>query len=377
MDKLKFLQYTCMVFCLWFPASEVFGCSCATQEKPLETYVKENGFIAYVKIIRVEILSAEEQKRISEYEGIGQAARLVYQVKEIFKGDSATVLYAGSINTSCDMDISPGSEWIFFTNKNKRGASFTGFCNKWFFMREADGKQTFGYDYGMDAMRNMRKILHLKNDAKLNGNKLNYYITGEKESLTRYKKGLMDGERTLYYRNGTIRGKARFRKGLKEGEEKEFTVNSQLISSCLYVKNTRVQRKEWYDTFMVERRRNMIFEMDHLPHKNESVDEMLKLYPHGVQLKSESYEDPVLRKDSIRTYNWNGSLESCAIYDANNGIHRKYEYHPNGKIALEIVSRISDRWEEEKKWNADGKLISHKIWSKNKYLGEQLPQENQ
>ncbi len=377
MDKLKYVLFTCIVFYLCFCTSEAFGCSCINQEKPLETYVKENSFIAHVKIIRIEILSDEEQKKISEFEGFGQVAKLVYQVKEMFKGDSATMLYEGSINTSCDMGIRAGSEWIFFTTQNKKGANLTDFCGKWFFMREADGKQAFGYDYGMDAIRNMRKILHLSSDVKLNGNKLNYYITGEKESLTHYKKGFLDGERILFYTNGKIREQVRFREGLKQGQEKIFSDNGQLIRSCLYVKNTRIQSKEWYDTSMDEKRRYMIFEMDHLPHVHESVDDMLKLYPLGVQLKYESYEDPVRRRDSIRTYRWNGSLLSYEIYDVENGIHKRYEYHYNGKTAVEIFGRKSDQWEEERRWDAEGKLISHKTWSKHKYLGEHVLKENQ
>lgn len=350
------------------------ACSCSGRQQPLKDIVESSNFVAYVKVIRKEPVTTADTGRLKTSHDLNLMTRIVYQVKEMFKGDSTFFLYEWGINTSCDMGITVGSEWIFFGSGKEPATSSVSYCGKWIRMRSAGGQQDYSYNSGMQTLKELRELMHLPPKPVKDGKFVYYYTNGKKESESFYRNDKLEKEQVLYYHNGIIRAVHHFKDGVPDGQQKEFALSGQLLSDTWYSKNEWVSRKEWFDTSFSERRWYLLMTMDRLPRGREDLDTMLNRYKIPIQLRSEFVYHVEEGKSTMRIYKWNGVLEQLNIEDRRNNTWQSYRYHPNGKISEENFNRRNDEWEENKAWDAEGKLIKHKTWQKGKYLGDKVQQ---
>lgn len=88
------------------------ACSCSYDNKPIDsTIVKSYEFIALVKI------TADRDHPKPQKNALGTTGLLTFQIKELFKGQPINQLVEEMKNTSCDLGISIGEEWVVFGKK--------------------------------------------------------------------------------------------------------------------------------------------------------------------------------------------------------------------------------------------------------------------
>lgn len=86
------------------------ACRCSFSETEIDSAVVKS----YVFIALATITDVQDDKKPLEGAGNTLVGQLTIHIKELFKGDPVDQLFERDKNTSCDLGISTGEEWVLF-----------------------------------------------------------------------------------------------------------------------------------------------------------------------------------------------------------------------------------------------------------------------
>ncbi len=168
-----------------------------------------------------------------------------FKVLELFKGQAVEQLIETSRNSSCDLGILKGQEWVLFARR-ENGELQIGPCDWNVMYRNQRGEKDWLYQRGFDVLDKLRELFQRPAPV---ADSISFYKSGKKEQEAQYKNGLLQGERKTWYADGKLCGIERFSNGLPEGRSEWYYPSGQLFREEYYHagKNRNVTRT-YYDT---------------------------------------------------------------------------------------------------------------------------------
>ena len=355
---------------LLYYALPTHACICET--RPLEESIKKASFIAHVKIT-YEPKKIDTSLRLDKtWIPLSHSVVRTIQIIELFKGDSVKKLTEYGVNSSCELGLYPGQEWIVFAYYDQGNKIYSvSACSASRQLRNAQGEQGLGYWSGdQSILQFLRKYFDHTSGTKYDSGKFkSYYANGQIEWEASYTNSQLDGNRKIYFANGVLWQNENYKGGEKEGVQQRYARSGQLLDETNYIAGKIDRVTYWHDTSYFERSMAIMFESFSTDkRKNDSI---LLANPPVIQKSIEAFYYPDGSYYS-KKYSRTGWLEQELFRYDSSGTNITCGYDQSGKLIHEaIITKYNDHT-TEKKWNEKGDLISHKEWENGKFLGDKL-----
>lgn len=283
--------------------------NCAEMEK--------YAFIAHVKILDSKIVRKAEK-------GNGALGQLKIEILELFKGSARTEIYETGKETSCEMGIFVGQEWVLFGYEYK-GEIYIGACNHDFKYKEKDGYREWQYPNASLLIKKLQKVYDHEVPIFTNQIRKEYYSNGQLEVIEQYKNGMLEGERKIWYPNGQLMCSEFYQNGSRDGHSQWYYKTGLIKEDAFYDKGKNIDsRRCYYDTTFD--RRFYDIELN-----TKSLDSMEVIF-HRIQVSLfqvyNKQGDLILH----RLYDQSGRIDFEKLYDPRRKFFTQITYHPNGKI---------------------------------------------
>lgn len=288
--------------------------------------LKEYDFIAHVKI-----LDDQDYKKPSknEYTTIGQ---LTIDILELFKGEKTNQVLEYSKNSSCDIGVSKGEEWILF-GKNINGKISIFACDRNERYKEIDEQRDWKYGRGFYELKQLRKLYEHPTHKFLNENRREYYSNGKIEIEESYVNGKLNGERNIWYPNGTLFCKQNYLNDTLDGKSEWFYPSGQIYDEDFYLKGRPCNVSRLYFDSTIEQSWKRILIADF--YKSE---DSLKFVYNRVQPQYEIVFDSYGRAIISREYTRLGKIHREETIDPDRKFSIVIYYHDNGSISSIMYS---------------------------------------
>jgi antitoxin component YwqK of YwqJK toxin-antitoxin module len=342
------------------------ACLC---DPPDYLYLDSSELKEYDFIARVRIINAYDFKTPSEYN------YLSIQVLELFKGKTISKIFESHKNSSCDLGISDGEEWIIFCKK-KNGRIFQEVCDRFQKIRESDGQRINGYDIDINPLWNLRKFYGHKEKKLINGTHKEFYANGKIEIEEQYLNGIKEGVCKMWYPSGQVLRIDTFVNGKLSGISRSWHLNGALQSSGFYINGKLEGKKE--DFFPSGQISSIIYS------KNNKFYNIYRTY-FDTTIHESSFSHLLsenTNQDSLDLIYKKIQIQHEWVYNINGEILIKREYFRNGKLKEEetfledINFRIMTTYQENGNiltigYKKDGKSYGHYQWFDKNGLPEQ------
>jgi hypothetical protein len=303
----------------------ILGCVCgggAGFQEFTPAMREEYDHIALVKILTFEPFAhpklTEEEKKFAA----GTFARFTVQYIEHFKGDKRTEFLLSSYNTSCDIGLRAGQEWIIMA-KESRGYATVFPCEYSKQFRDENGVRDWLYGTGFKLLTNLEKM-YKKPVVKKNGKEEGHYPNGQLEYSLTYVKGQLHGERQIWHPNGKLWGQQYFNHGKQEGKSTWWFASGYVYSESRYLDGHEIDTtRNWFEPDGLFQPRSY-FEIEdpfsdvHLP-----VDSLIKL--HSTR-----------QLYSYFVYDSTGQMREDKYYDRSGRLAWETQYFPEQKMYCTI-----------------------------------------
>jgi antitoxin component YwqK of YwqJK toxin-antitoxin module len=302
-----------LLLLLLVSSAKAFACSCEGPGK-FQTLadLKQYDFIG-----RVKIVNDHDGEAPSNPNGFS-VDKVDIQVLELFKGKVTNEIYETGKNTSCNMGLSTGEEWIFFAYKSN-GKLVVSSCDRDIIYRQADGQREWEYQSAFNEIKKLRQLYGIQEKKFVNGKHIEYYENGKIEIEENFENEKRVGERKTWYPSGILKSKKFFVNDSLHGKLERYYASGQLEELGFF------QRGKPYN---VHRR------------YNDTTD-----FPDHWYKWRDNYE---LIKDSLMKEHKRLSLSQELVFNekGENIIYRKYDHlgilqreritHPETKTITEI-----------------------------------------
>lgn len=211
-----------LLLLLIISSAKAFACSCVFIQ-PFQTLddLKGYEFIAHVKIVN-------DHDNVAPSNPSGYSVDKVdIQVLELFKGKITNEIYQTDKNTSCNMGISTGEEWIFFGVRSNGKLVVTA-CDYNQIYRRADGQRDWEYQRRFREIKLLRELFGVPEKKYVNGKHTEYYENGQIEIEENYENEKRVGERKIWYPNGVLTSKKFFVNDSLDGKLERYYPSGQL-----------------------------------------------------------------------------------------------------------------------------------------------------
>ncbi len=282
------------------------------------------------------------------------------EIMELFKGGKETLINEPLVNSSCDLGINAGEQWLFFGSKGKNKIGIHP-CNYNVKYRDTSGLRNWQYFRGIDRLDVLRKLFYPdKFIPRIDTVK---YDNGLPEIVQHFKDGNLQGERQIFYPTGQLYVKEKFNKGERVDYRKVYSTAGQLIYDVRYDGARAKTRRSYYDIFELKRwipieaRINKvtgeIYDADD-PRAKRALDSISRSlaatrpslqyktkfsrhgrsyisYGYNQQGKITNYSNVNSRKKVAEMYHYNddGSIQTYQRLDAVNNQEIEHDYHLN------------------------------------------------
>lgn len=216
-----------------------FACSCSTPPLTAAS-LGSHDYVALVKI--KEQLPFDETK----YKNLDRFTLIQYEVLideiVLFKGVSLQKIsvdgappQSKTIRTSCDIDVSPGQEWIVIANSRPDGSVSIHMCGNSMRYKHKGGfiNWQFGGTKGLLFINEVFPNSQLAGIKDLEKPGLNY-PNGQVKRTVSYKNKKKDGTAVYYYPDGTIYGRVHYKKDSLNGQSVWYDKLGQIQSKATY-----------------------------------------------------------------------------------------------------------------------------------------------
>jgi antitoxin component YwqK of YwqJK toxin-antitoxin module len=361
------LVHICMSF-----AMQSYGCRCL-DTRSIEENIKLYAFIAHVKITARTVENDTVREGDKVRVRFDHEADLKFEIVEMFKGDPLAVIKEEGVNSSCEVGIYAGEEWILFAWYNPETQLYSiGGCSPSRRIKNSNGERGTDWAWNQQSglLTGLQKLFgHPSSEPLYDGGIYrSFYPNGSIEWEAAYTDNQLHGSRKVYFANGVLWKEEHFKNGIIDGLQKTYSRSGQLKNELNYSMGEIIHSAYWYDTSYTERRMRVFAEFM-VPRMN--IDSVLITRPVTIQKSSEGFNDIKEGLHRSRTYSEKGELTS-ENFSYNSGAIRVNCRYKDDRLEFEGIYNKTGDHTIEKKWNEKGELISLKEWINGKYMGEQI-----
>ncbi len=320
---MKFAHFP--VILLLFLSQPIWACVCgggAGFREFAPSMREDYDHIALVKILTFEPFEhpklTEEEKKYHA----GYYARFTVQYLEHFKGDKRTEFLLSSFNTSCDIGLRAGQEWIIMA-KDDRGYATVFPCEYSKQFRDEYGVRDWQYESGFRLVANLEKM-YKKPVVKKNGKEEGHYPNGQLEYSLTYEKGKLHGERQIWHPNGKLWGQQYYNHGKQEGKSTWWFNSGYVYSESQYLDGHEIDTtRNWYEPDGLFQPRSYFEAVDPFSDEHLPVDSLIKLHStHQLY--------------SYFVYDSTGQMREHKNYDRSGRLAWETQYFPERKMYCTI-----------------------------------------
>lgn len=288
--------------------------------------LEEYDFIAHVKI-----LDDQDYKKPTE-NNFGYIGLLSIQIIELFKGKAIEVVLEYSKNTSCDIGVSKGEEWILFGRTTNDKIAIVA-CDRNEKYKKMNELRDWKYGSGFYELRQLRKLYQHPVTKYENEKHIELYSNGQKEIEETYVNGKLNGERKIWYPNGVLFCKQYYINDSLDGKSEWFYPSSQIYDEDYYLKGKPCNvSRLYYDSTIEQSWKKMLIEDFY------KTEDSLNFVYHRVQPLYETVYDSYGRAIISRTYTRLGKIQREVTIDPDRKFRVVIHYHDNGVISSIMYS---------------------------------------
>lgn len=353
----KTLKSCCFILTIMLVCARTnaIACTCIGSNGRIRSLDELTGytFIALVKI------TAETVNPFSDSTQF-RTAKLAFKVIEKLKGKDIRELTEYDIQSSCDMGIQVGDEWVLFATERDGKISISA-CNRNVRYRDKDGVRDWHFRRGIEELEDLRKLYDRNQKRKLDGVEEQYYPDGKLEVETTYKDGLKNGEHTVYHRNGRIWGRQIFVNDSLQGKSEWFFPSGQLDDQKFYRKGNLVNKSRvYFDTSLTDQRKKYLIREFY-----ETEDSLRKAYSH-IQIWLEALYDANGQIISSREYSRSGKIDHEYFYHREDSHYTVVYYHENGQVkSIGQFKNYTKPYGRSQAYDPDGNPVNGKDYDEN------------
>lgn len=318
-----------LFFALVFWGQESKACTCSNSSLTIDSLAQLKGysFIAHVRVTNEEDFKKPSEK---DYRTIGL---LTFEIIELFKGERLSRVLEYSKNTSCDIGISVGEEWVLF-GKTINGQTSIIDCDRNQQYRDGNGLRDWKYGNGFYELKQLRKIFKHPADTFDNIKRQEFYKNGKIEIEENYHNGKLNGERKIWYPNGVLFCKQFYINDTLDRKSEWFYPSGQIYDEDYYImgKHCNVSRL-YYDSTIDNRWKKMLIKDFY------KTEDSLKFVYNRIQPRYETVYDSYGRVLISREYTQIGKISSeTTTIDPDRKFKVVVYYHDNGTVSSILYS---------------------------------------
>lgn len=311
----------CLIILTLSANADVLACSCIGDFQGIKSMddVKNYPFVALVKITSETTNPPSDSTPFRD-------ATLGFKIIEKFKGKDIRELIEYDIQSSCDIGIEVGDEWVLFATERDGKLSISA-CSRDVRYRDKQGVRDWHFKRGIQELEDLRKLYGHTEKRNRDGIDKQYYPDGKLEAETTYYGGLKNGNRTIYHRNGKIFGKQVFINDSLQGKSEWFFPSGQLYDQKFYRKGILINMSRVYhDTTVTDRMKQFLIRDFY-----QTEDSLRKTYSR-IQVWLEALYDYHGQIVASKEYSRWGIIERENFYHHNDSTYTSVFYHPNGQV---------------------------------------------
>lgn len=317
-----YLNHPFFLLTLWLISlSPAVACRCSFDNKPIDsTIVAPYEFIALVKI------TADMDYPAPPQNGIATTGLLSFQIKELFKGLPINQLVEERKNTSCDLGISVGEEWVVFGRKRDGKVIITA-CDRNARYRQTNGFREWQFESGIEELRQLRKLYNHPQPAFSKEVHKEFYPNGQLELQEAYIQGKLNGERKVWYPNGQLYGSQTYQNDTLTGKDVWYYPSGQICRERFYHKGklSNISRS-YYDTTINEHYKKLLIKNFY-----KTKDSLIQEHKR-IQVWLEVIYDADGNEILTRDYTRQGQIRHESFYDHKRNFVTSIYYHKNGRV---------------------------------------------
>lgn len=324
--------------CLCLFAYDGIACWCIPL-KPLNAAIfKRYPYVALVRIKTLEQFTLPsldpKDNELARFTKKSDLAKFRIEVIENFKNPLPAELVLDAYNTSCDIGLRPGQEWIIFA-KEYNGYPTVFPCG--YSIRYSGEQRVRDYEnlrsQSAEEVLNTVRQLTGKPVVAAGGQIEKFYASGQRALLTTYRQGGRE-ERTLWHENGRLWGKESYKNGVKHGPSLWWNANGTPNAKETFIAGIAVDTSQhWYntdtDTLWVKSTTSL----------TEHARDSILQYNRRSHLQSITIADRQGRLLNSRQYDWSGRLVDESIGVPETGVECRTAYNKQGNVNFLIVTR--------------------------------------
>jgi antitoxin component YwqK of YwqJK toxin-antitoxin module len=306
-------------------------------------------FDGYAFVAHVKILSSRVDDLYKD--NFGMEAEVTISVLELFKGNPVNTIIEFGKQSSCDVGISAGEEWILFGRKFGNMIS-VGACDHNHRYRDSQGSKLSLLGYSNEMLFRLKKIFGHPDSRVKNGKRIDTLHDGRIELEENLLNGKLNGPRKSWFPNGQLRMNELYVNDSLDGKSEKFSTTGQLLEERFFKMGKHFNMTRiFYDT---ADKFQALF-------NNAGNQNKQSTGAQKVQIRIEIIYDELGRLIHHRRYEKNGILESETISDPDRNFKTMIYYHKNGRIH-EISHKLNEKdFGMYRSFDAEGNL--KKSWS--------------
>jgi len=303
------------------------ACMCPMVLLRIDSLAQMNvyDFIAHVRITGDEIYKKPGKDNI---ETIGQ---LRFEIIELFKGEKTDRILEYAKNSSCDIGVSNGEEWILFGRKMKGMLSIVA-CDRNQRYKEKNELRDWKYGRGFYELKMLKSLYGHTIPETRDGKHVVFYKNGKTEIEETYVRGKLHGERRIWYPNGNFFCREFYINDSLDGKSEWFYPSGQIYDESYYVNGKPCNVSRFYYDSTIPPYKKLLIEIFHKT--EDSLNFVYKRVQPLYERVYDAYGRVILSKEFSRV----GKLLREAIIDPDRKFETVIHYHDNGVIASIMYS---------------------------------------
>jgi len=323
----QYFRILAILILISFFGQSLKACRCSNR-RDIDSLAEMNHyeFIAHVKIINDENYKNPNESSIHT---IGQ---LTFEIIELFKGERINKVLEDSKDSSCDIGVESGEEWVLFGIIIHGNITIVP-CDRNQRYKGIDGQRDWKYDQGFYELRQLRKLYNHPTDKFENAKRKEFYQNGQIEIEQNYLNGKLDGERRIWYPSGKLFCKQFYLNDSLDGKSEWFYESGQIYDEDYFQKGKPINVSRFYFDSTIEKNWKELLIRDFY----ETEDSLNFVY-NRIQARYETVFDSYGRAIISREYNRIGKIQYEQIADYDRNFRTTIYYHDNGLVSSIMYS---------------------------------------
>ena len=321
-----------LLFVLLF-SGESWACWCVGTPPLTQDILKKYPYVALVKVTSMDVFTRPGIDTTNS-----QSAKFTVDVLENFKRALPAEFILESFNTSCDIGLRPGQEWVIFA-KEYKGYATVYACD---YSMRYENNPTIYYENLWNYRQLPEELLNsirqlTGRPIKVENNRIEkFYDGGQRALLTTYNQKTNQQERTVWRRNARLWGKEFYKAGVKNGPATWWNANGTLKSTETFLNGIAIDTSRyWYETD-----NDPTLTPNDQPLTKEARDSIVRVQPllHRRAIRVTDKQGRLLLNQN---FDMDGRLIEETIGQPEPDIEWRTAYDKQGHITFMLVTRTS------------------------------------